>query len=401
MDLLFIGGLFPKHLESEIIENSKGEIQFAANNLQWAIINGFDQLDVKTVQLCNIMFIGAFPTGDKKICIRTEKFSRKPGLNDTNYGFFNLIGFSFFFRFCASIKGLVTWIPKESEEKVIIIYAMHTPFLLTAYFSKLFYKKVKLCLIAPDLPEYTSDRKNTIYKTLKSIDKQFIKFLLRKIDAFVFLTAFMRERLDIGGRPWICIEGIYDNSLVDHRTISKSKSRVILYAGSLAARYGIINLLDAFSRIEKENYELWICGDGDSKEEIINRLKGDPRIKYYGTLPRERVLDMQQRATVLVNPRTSEGEFTRFSFPSKVMEYFASGTPTIIHRLPGIPEEYFSYCFVAEQEDSEGLYKAIAKTCEMDQDELNEIGKKARRFILEQKNPKIQVHKILNLISSI
>jgi glycosyltransferase involved in cell wall biosynthesis len=116
---------------------------------------------------------------------------------------------------------------------------------------------------------------------------------------------------------------------------------------------------------------------------------------------RERVLLMQQNATVLVNPRTSEGDFTKYSFPSKIMEYFASGTPTIMHRLPGIPEEYYSYCFVVDPADAESLFKTMVKVCGMNQMELNEIGRKAQNFIFEQKNPKKQAGKIFEMISKL
>lgn len=401
MDLLFLGGLFPKHLENEIIRNSKGEIQYAANNLQWALIKGFELINKNPVQLCNVLLIGSYPKGYKKLFIKTEKFSHHTEVIDTNYGFFNLYGLSMFFRFFAAMKGLINWPQNKNGKKILIIYSIHTPFLLASYIKTYFSKNIKLCLIASDLPEYMSDRKNIIYRALKALDKQIINLCLKRIDAFVLLSDLMQEKLNIGQKAWVCVEGIFDNSMIKYETISKGKHKVILYTGTLAARYGLLNVLDAFEAIKKDNYELWICGDGDTKDEIIERMKKDSRIKYYGLVQRERALMMQQQATVLVNPRTSEGDFTKYSFPSKIMEYFASGTPTIMHRLPGIPEEYYNYCFIADQEDAEGLFKTIINVCEMDQMVLNEMGRNAQKFIFEQKNPKTQVGKIVEMISEL
>ena len=38
-----------------------------------------------------------------------------------------------------------------------------------------------------------------------------------------------------------------------------------------------------------------------------------------------------------VNPRQNNEEFTKYSFPSKTMEYLASGVPVVAYKLDGIP----------------------------------------------------------------
>ena len=63
------------------------------------------------------------------------------------------------------------------------------------------------------------------------------------------------------------------------------------------------------------------------------------RIEFLGMLPRTDVLELQSKATILVNPRQPVGDFTKYSFPSKTIEYMASGTPLLMYKLPGIPEE--------------------------------------------------------------
>ena len=41
MKVLFLGGVFPKDLEIEIKDKSKGIVQYAANKLQWNLINNY------------------------------------------------------------------------------------------------------------------------------------------------------------------------------------------------------------------------------------------------------------------------------------------------------------------------------------------------------------------------
>lgn len=401
MNIAFMGGLFPKEIESEIIRNSKGMIDFAANNLQWGIIKGLDTCSKTSVFLCNVMFINSYPIGYKKMFIKTQNFSHKPGSIDNNLGFFNLIGFNMICRFFAALKGLLKWSQDINDRKVIITYGLNSPFLLASTIVKTFHSNIKVCLVVPDLPEFMSESKSFLYRVLKSIDRILINHFIKKVDAFVLLCETMVERLNINQRPWILMEGIYQSPVIGNFDNPKHRKRAILYTGTLKKQYGIQNLLTAFESIKYEDIELWICGEGEMKNEVIKRMASDPRIKYYGQLPRNKILAMQQEVSVLINPRTSSGKFTRYSFPSKIMEYLASGTPTIIHYLPGIPEEYYKYCFVAEDQSSESLKMTIISTINADPMKLEEIGKSAKEFILEQKSPEKQVMKIIRLIEAI
>ena len=109
----------------------------------------------------------------------------------------------------------------------------------------------------------------------------------------------------------------------------------------------------------------------------------------------------QREATVLVNPRTSEGEFTKYSFPSKTMEYLASGTPCIMNKLKGIPQEYFKFIFFPENESVFELSQIIIEICKKEQSELNKIGELAKRFIFENKTPDKQCEKIYNMLKKL
>lgn len=393
-----MGGIFPKEFETEIFNNCKGMIDFAANNLQWNIISGLDRCSKTPVFLCNVMLIRSFPKGYRKAIIKSQRFSHKPGSNDTNIGFINIAGISIISRFFAAIKGLLKWASNNQGDKVIITYGIHTPYLLASTLTRSCYSNTKSCLVVPDLPEFMSESKNIIYRFLKSIDRTILNFCMNRVDAFVLLCETMTERVNLKGRPWILMEGIYQSTTKNGSDLYIKKSKAILYTGTLKKQYGIMNLLSAFESIKDNEIELWICGDGDMRGEVEKNALKDPRIRYFGQLPREKILTMQKEAAILVNPRTSAGEFTRYSFPSKVMEYLASGTPVLMYKLAGIPNEYYNYCFVAEQENSDSLRIAIINILEKDPEMLKQIGENAQKFILEQKTPERQIMKVIKLI---
>ena len=51
----------------------------------------------------------------------------------------------------------------------------------------------------------------------------------------------------------------------------------------------------------------------------------------------------------------------QYSFPSKTMEYLASGTPSIAYKLEGIPSEYYPFIIFPESNDVESLHNSILK----------------------------------------
>ncbi len=74
----------------------------------------------------------------------------------------------------------------------------------------------------------------------------------------------------------------------------------------------------------------------------------DKRIMLKGLLKREEVLRLQKSCMVLLNPRPSHHEYTKYIFQSKSLEYMSSGTPVITSRLPGIPKKYYDYVYLIE-----------------------------------------------------
>ena len=73
-----------------------------------------------------------------------------------------------------------------------------------------------------------------------------------------------------------------------------------------------------------------------------------------------------RRADVLVNPRPNEGEYTKYSFPSKNIEYLLSGNPVVGYMLSGMPEDYrrFVYEISPNSEPADGLCWALKSAVE-------------------------------------
>lgn len=392
----FIGSLFPQCLEREISEQSKGNIDNAANTLQWKFIDGFKQNDCG-LEVITLPGVGTFPKNYSKAILHKCSFTISPTISGTSLSFLTFPLFGLVSRYYSLSKFLNKKVRLSSDD-VIIVYSLKSAFLLACCSQKLKHKDMHVCVIIPDLPQYMSESDNKVYRFFKRIDKKIIDRCLKICDSFVLLSDAMYDALNIGAKPWVRIEGISANNPEDMSCI-KHPGFVFCYTGTLDKRYGILNLLHSFMQLDGDDLLLWICGKGNAEESVKECSEKDNRIKYFGILPHEEVLKKQKEATVLVNPRTGAGEYTKYSFPSKTMEYMASGTPCIMYDLPALPEEYKRHIFLIDDDQETSLLNKMRDVYSIPKIELEKYGEEARMFIKREKNPKRQVSLMLNMIN--
>ncbi|EHL68896.1 hypothetical protein HMPREF1014_04368 [Bacillus sp. 7_6_55CFAA_CT2] len=288
----------------------------------------------------------------------------------------------------------------KDKEKVILTPFNYTPLSLGIYIaSKLL--RIKRVNIFTDL---SSDIMNNnrqkemhwIKKNVLSTYKRLVDYIEQNYDGYVLFTEPMNKKVNLSGKPYIVLEGIFNNDL-DLSPLPKSKA--IMYAGTLAFEYGVKNILDAFEQIEDNELELWLFGDGDMREYIENLAIKDKRVKYFGFKSRAEVFEYEKRATLLVNARNPVDQYTMYSFPSKTFEYMVSGTPFLTTRLKGIPQEYDKYIYSINDSDINLIKKEIETILLIPDEEINKLTQDARLFILENKNSKVQGKKVLDFLN--
>lgn len=143
---------------------------------------------------------------------------------------------------------------------------------------------------------------------------------------------------------------------------------------------------------------MWIYGDGDYKDELVEIAKTDPRVKYFGVKPNAEIVNAERKAALLVNPRPIAPEYTKYSFPSKNMEYMASGTPLLTTRLPGMPKEYYPFIYLINDESPEGIANVLAETLNVPFSERKEKAERARDFVMKHKTNVEQARKIARFL---
>ncbi len=406
MKYAFIGGILTPSNKDLILKSSKGVIQYAADTLQKCYIEGLVENNID-FRIFNLPYVGGFPNLSSiyKFNNSLEKLNcQGRPINCQNVGFSNLKGYKNWSRYKSLKRALKSWIKENDGNKIcLIVYAVHTPFMKACVEIKRKFPSISLVLIVPDLPAYMGTSNKGLRGFFTHQNTKIAKKLYKDFDGYVFLSEYMREHIPVKADEYVVIEGIYSNDLSFENEYHENEYHVgdntknIVYTGTLVERYGIMNLVKAFTLIPNPNIRLVIIGCGDASSKIMEVAQTDLRIIYLGQLPHEEVLYIQRQSSLLVNPRTSEGEFTKYSFPSKTMEYLASGIPVLLNKLPGIPAKYYEYSFQPENETVEALKEKMVEILALPEDELKDFGSKAQVFILTEKNPRSQVKKLIEL----
>ena len=244
--------------------------------------------------------------------------------------------------------------------------------------------------IVTDLPELmvTGTRKNHV---------KLVRKVLNNCTGYVPLTEAMNDSINPKHKPYVVIEGLCDINMKLAEKKVVGEIRKCMYAGLLDARYGVKAMVEGFLLAKVPNAELHIYGSGSYVDELKEIANIHHEVIYHGVVMNEEVVSAELEACILVNPRPTNEEFTKYSFPSKNMEYMASGTPVLTTKLPGMPADYYPYVYLIEDESIEGMAKAYREVLGKTDEELCEKGYQARQFVLTEKNNVVQARKIIDL----
>jgi glycosyltransferase involved in cell wall biosynthesis len=334
-------------------------VEFSANVFQQKLIEGFRRLSCN-FDVISAPFVGSWPNASD--IFHFHDFS--DGQNLCRYVPFNNVwGIRNFSRAAALKQALEDFIMDEDPRKLILCYCAHTPFLEAAVYAKNRDSRIKICLYVPDLPDYMnlSANRSFLYDVAKKYDIAVMTRLMKQVDSFVLLTEHMKNRLPVGDKPCAVIEGIVTAAELADRPKPKTDDGLIrvVYTGKLNEKFGVKHLADAFCMLPGPNWRLVLCGRGDCEAYIAEKSAADSRILYLGQVTAEAAKEQIRNADVLVNPRRNDAEYTKYSFPSKNVEYLLSGNPVVGYMLDGMGQAYRDFMYIVADDRPESLRDAI------------------------------------------
>ena len=403
MRIIFVTGLYPKQNLEYYRNNVKGDsLQYAANEFQWRILEGMfhNRVDIHVLSL---PFLPCYPSYAKLRTDNSNIYYDKITVGKTiSYCTLPIVKeFSMKFRLR---KELISYCRQYRDETIYILTYNSSGFMQEVVRPLKKKYTIKLCSIITDLID---DATNPVFKL------SFAKYVQAKLeqirrkksydytDGFILLSKHMTEKIPQASNKNIIVEGIAKSNVSHSIKLKDSRIKSILYTGTLAEFSGVRNLVDAFMRIGNPDYRLVVCGIGELSEYISSCALKDNRIQHMGVVSHERAIALQNDAILLVNPRLPSVSLTKYSFPSKTIEYLLSGTPMIGYKLEGIPDEYFKYIYTPKDYSIESLSDLIECVLNKSSVELYQRALSAREFILNNKSSIKHVEKIISFVTQL
>lgn len=401
MNTLFMTLAYHPEEIKTVAKYSRDGLQNQIDAYQWAFIEGLQKNLGKgeTLTILNALPVGVYPLHYRKLWLARKQF----GSNFTQIASLNLPWCKQKMRALFAKRALLRWIRSSPDNRGILLYSLYLPFMQAVQEVKKQYPDVKASIIITDLPNelgIASGRTGFLKRIEYKIGTRRIA-LCNAFDGFILLTEPMKEALPVGEKPWMVLEGLISQENIPSVSISLPQDArpAVLYTGTLNRELGINILLDAFNKLK--DVQLWLCGKGDMQNEVEQAAITNDNIHYFGLVSRAEAMTLQSNATALINPRTAQGVFTRYSFPSKTMEYMKSGRPVLCCKLEGIPDEYDAYVRYIQPQTADGIRHAVVELLALPQEQLASIGQKARAFVLTNKNSTVQCAKLLKFMHSL
>lgn len=229
-----------------------------------------------------------------------------------------------------------------------------------------------------------------VEKPLRKLCLVLEKLAMRLADGRIVLSKRLVEDFP-SSKPTFVLNGGLDRTTFESLAPSSSmkgapdRAKLIsfFYLGRLDDVRGATTALAAMRKLtDRTGLTLTFVGRGPAEAEVIAAAKIDKRIVYAGYAETyEDVLDHYRDADFLLNPHQIDGINSRYLFPSKLIEYLATGVPVISTHLPCIPQTFDSLLTLTPDDRVESLASAMAAACDGDRGPYALKAAAARRFI--------------------
>lgn len=160
------------------------------------------------------------------------------------------------------------------------------------------------------------------------------KIYTKKINYIITPSNFYKTKFVEDGIPDYKIQALHNFVDLKQYDLEVTDEGYALYFGRLSKEKGILNLVNAFAKLE--NGTLYIAGEGSEKEnieKIINENNLQERVKLLGFLNADEMKEIIRKSRFVVVP-----SIWYENCPYSVMETLAIGKPVIGANIGGIPE---------------------------------------------------------------
>lgn len=265
-------------------------------------------------------------------------------------------------------------------------------------------RKIPCVALVTDVPNIVSDmnRSGGMRSLMSKVYGEKTSQMLRSYDGYIFLTEQMDDVCNPKRKPYMIMECIV--TPLDITKIPKEKlsqKPIVLYAGKLHSDFGVLQLAKAAKHL-KNVCEIWLYGGhGDCDAELQRLADENNNLKIHGIVPLDEIHKIERNCDILVNPRSNDKEFTKYSFPSKTAEYLMMDVPVVMYKLDGIPDEYDKYLYYISENTEKGIADKIHEVLSAEPLRRSAVSADGREYVINNKNNINQARRVIEFIKDI
>lgn len=399
MKILYIGSL----INPDDCTTHKGP-SVAGNRMQLGLVRELKRKFGVQLDIVTHYPIAAYPR-EKKIFIKKRTIQVVDNVESTLLPFINIFLVKQITKIISTFFEILKWgFRHRNDNKTIICYNAFSDTAIPIMLGKIFIKFKAISLVS-DLPIDNVMNDKGFKKIARKFDNMVTKRNIKKFDGLAVLNENVIHEY-APNIKYVVIDGGYDGPVID---IIESKKNIrdkydnftVVYSGSLVKYNGIANLLDAAMLVKNPCFKLHIYGKGELEDYVTSKALKSANIEYKGLVSSQEILKVQKKASLLVSPLIPDHQVARVAFPSKIVEYMASGTPVVSTKVNSLNNDYLKCLLIFDSIDPPIMAAKFDEIMEMDTESLLEYGRLAKQFIIKNKNWNVQSAKIQTLIEQL
>lgn len=224
------------------------------------------------------------------------------------------------------------------------------------------------------------------------------ELVIRLSGLMVLNDAFIKKK-HIKTRYLLTMIGVADTQPADRSSFSDEFRRpIIVFAGTMNEDNGINLIIDIFQCHDSLDCDFHIYGDGEVEmvDRVIDLCKANKNVKYFGRILDSQLQERLSAANYLLNLRDPLCPACDYAFPSKLINFMASGTPVITNIFPGLTRDYYGYLNVIDAYSSLALHSKIRQLISEKYDRT--LGQAARNYIVRKHSLDVIGPRVLDFI---
>ena len=220
----------------------------------------------------------------------------------------------------------------------------------------------------------------------------------KKINYIITPSEFYRSKFIEDGVNKNKIKALHNSIEMKDYDIKTEDEGYALYFGRLSREKGILNLINAFAKLD--NGLLYIAGEGPEKETIENIIKEnklEKRVKLLGFLGKNQMIECISKCKFVVVP-----SIWYENCPYSVLETLAIGKPVIGSNMGGIPElvENNKNGFIYQYDDVDDLSNKMKKLFE-DEKLVDKFSKESKKLAKEKYSREKYYEELMNIYKKV